>query len=250
MALVNAMPPQVASQLQSERQLTRVLRPVVNRLLPQNPTPIVVRAGPAEGLRLVIFPWQEKYYWTGMHEVPVQRALARILRPGMIFWDVGAHIGLMSLIAARLVGEMGRVHAFEPMNENRARLLASIDLNGFDNITVQDKAMAATCGSTILFSNRASTMWTLVPARGEENGVVVDCLTLDEYACHNRTPDLIKIDAEGAEVDVLRGGERLLCDQRPAVVVEFSNYLLLNEARTLFPFYRFQRLSGYHWLLT
>src|SRR6202165_5788560 len=107
--LANRLPSFIATPLRDNERAKRALRPLLNRLLPSRPPCVVVRSGPADGMRLLIYPKNEKYYWTGWHERPVQEALQRLLRPGMTFWDVGAHIGFFSCLAGRLVGTDGRV---------------------------------------------------------------------------------------------------------------------------------------------
>ncbi len=92
-------------------------------------------------------------------------------------------------------------------------------------------------------------MWTLVAELGKQEGIAVRCCTLDEVTEFATPPDLIKVDAEGAEVDVLGGGLNFLANARPPLIVEFSNETLLAEARDLLPFYTFKRLAPHHWLL-
>ncbi|HSF31081.1 MAG TPA: FkbM family methyltransferase [Candidatus Tectomicrobia bacterium] len=227
----------------------RLLRLLINRLVPSDPTWVVVRSGAASGLQLLIDPKQEKFYWTGTHETAVQLAIVHTLKPGMTFWDIGAHIGFFSLLASRCVGDSGHIHAFEPLPPNRQRLLAAIDKNGSTNITVHDMALAATHGEALFYAHGSSLMWTLVPGRGEREGMTVPCCTLDEMAQSLPLPNLIKIDAEGAEVDILRSGTQFLAAQRPMLIVEFSNNELLLEAQTLLPSCTFERIAARHWLM-
>lgn len=248
-SVLNRVPGPMAAPFRSGGLLARTAAPFLERLLPADPTEVVVRSGPARGLRLSIDTQHEKFYWTGTHERAVQVALEELLRPGDIVWDVGAHIGFFSLLAARLVGPSGRVHAFEPMEANRARLLASLDLNSAKNVTVHDCALSATSGERILYARGASTMWTLVAERGDPEGAQIRCRTLDEVAASSPAPTLIKIDAEGAEVDVLRGGLELIAKQRPKLLVEFQEEQLLAEGRELLLGYDFRQLDVNHWLL-
>ena len=248
-AIMNAIPAPIAASFRNGALITRALRPLVNRLLPDRPAWIVVRSGPARGLRLLIEPKTEKFYWSGTHEVAVQQTVWRILRPGMTFWDVGAHIGFFSLLASRRVEDRGLVHAFEPMAQNRARLQAAIERNSVTNVTVHEQAIGATSGEAILHGHESSLMWTLRPERGTLQGLTVSCRRLDKLSESLPPPDLIKIDAEGAEVDVLRGGLKLLSRSKPPLIVEFSNDAFVEEARTLLSFYEFSRLAPHHWLL-
>jgi FkbM family methyltransferase len=248
-AIMNHLPGFLATSFRSHTVAARILRPLVNRVVPDVPTPIVVRSGAAKGIRLLIYPRHEKYYWSGTHEEAVQQAVADILKPGATFWDIGAHIGFFSLLASRLVGDAGRVHAFEPMTENRKRLLAAVELNQGNNLTVHAVAVAGASGEAVLHAHLSTTMWTLVPKREETAGITVPCSTLDEMAQSLASPDLIKIDVEGAEVSVLRGGSEFLQRARPPLIVEFSDEITFAEARSLLPFYTFSPISATHWVL-
>ena len=77
----------------------------------------------------------------------------------------------------------------------------------------------------------------------------VACETLDGVARRLPRPDLIKVDAEGAELDVLEGGRQLLTTVRPRLIVEFTTPQLLDQARQLLPSYVPTHLGQNHWLL-
>lgn len=246
--LLNAMPAPVAAYFRTDALPARLLRPLLNRLLPSGYTPAVVRSGPGEGLRLLVDPRTEKFYWTGLHERAVQDALTAELKAGMTVWDVGAHIGFFSLLASRLVGPSGRVLAFEPLESNRARLRVALELNGAANVAVHDCALADSPGERVLYAHGATLMWTLVPERGERDGLTIRCSTLDEIAASSPPPNLVKIDAEGAEVDVLRGGLGLVQAHRPKLLFELQDERLLAEARILLPEYDCRQIDAQHWL--
>jgi FkbM family methyltransferase len=246
--LVDAVPAPVASSFRSSSRAARVARPLLNRLLPAQTTEVAVRSGAAQGIRLVVLPRREKYYWTGAYEPGLQQALVRLLRPGAAVWDVGAHIGFFSLLAARLVGPDGVVHAFEPMSANRERLQASVALNPGANVVVHERALSAAPGRAELHGHDHSTMWSLVDTG--RDGQPVEVVTLDLLAGELGTPQLIKIDVEGAEVDVLRGGETLLGGaSRPVLLVEFTDERALAAGRELLTAYEFEPLGKNLWLL-
>jgi FkbM family methyltransferase len=228
----------------TDSRASRLLRPLVNRLAPEGQTWVAVRSGPAQGVELLIDAKSEKFLWTGLHEPAVQRALTDLLRPGMTFWDVGAHVGFFTVLGARLVGNQGQVHAFEPVEQNRARLEAAVERNGCANVTVHPVALSAEAGQAVLHEHESSAMWSLA---GEGEGETIRTETLDSLGLP--PPDLVKIDAEGVEVEVLRGGSELLSGPRPALLVEFTTGALVDEARGLLPGYRFEHLDGHHWLV-
>lgn len=246
-AALDAVPPSIASRFSRDNRLVRLARPLINRTLGDGYLQVTVRSGLGEGLRLLIDTSCEKYYWTGTHEPEVQEALQRTLKPGDVVWDVGGHIGFFALMAARLT-ETGEVHVFEPIEENRERLAANVVANQLTNVRTQPFALAAEDGEATLLNRDSSLMWSLVKGTSE-NGRKVQCKTLDSMSDLLPLPDLIKVDAEEAEVDVLRGGSKLLRDHAPALIVEFTNQELVNEAKTLLPQYRFEQIGRRHWFL-
>src|SRR5207245_4873141 len=133
---------------------------------------------------------------------------------GCVFYDVGAHIGLFSLIASRLVGSTGAVFAFEPDVENVGILQQHIDRNAASNVrTVQSAVWSASGDVEFRPAVRASSRNTGAVATDRDSAagrVMVPAVALDDFAIDHPAPHLIKIDVEGGEVDVLRGAERLL----------------------------------------
>ena len=259
---VDLTPARLASSLRSDSLLARSLRPVANRLLPSEETVVTVRSGAAKGLKLPIDPQHEKYYWTGSHEAHVQEAIVRILDPGMCFWDVGSHIGFFTAIAARILGDSGSVVAFEPLPETRNRLQQTIAVNGFSNVTVSGSAVGDSNRSRVLHPPREmvrgcedlegpklTTMWTLMDEWGANGGVEVECETLDALAISQPPPDLVKIDAEGAEIEVLAGGAGLLSRGTTRALVEMTDTRTLERARVLLPDSNFEHVGENHWLI-
>lgn len=250
LAIGNRLPASVSTHLRADAPVTRAIRPLVDRFVPSRPTQVTVRSGPAQGIELLIIPKSEKYYWTGTHEPHVQASLTKILTPGMTFWDVGSHIGFFSLLGSQLVGISGHVHAFEPSNETRNRLNASIELNAAENITVHALAMSNAEGHAQLHTGKSSLTASLIGEKSHDDADNVVTATLDSVSTTIAQPDLIKVDAEGAELDVLKGGRKLLADHHPQLIVEFSNDELVGLAKAEFPNYDFELLGQRHWLMT
>lgn len=178
----------------------------------------------------------------------MQQALERLLRPGGTFWDVGAHAGFFTLLASRLVGGQGRVDAFEPSPENRRRLVRALSLNAAANVHVHDCAVSDRIGAATLYGSTASVTWSLLPDGAADAAVTVPSQTLDALAQSLPAPDVLKIDAEGTEVGVLRGGLQLLRERRPVVLVEMDA-AAAGAVRDTMPFYSVERLDPTHWLL-
>jgi FkbM family methyltransferase len=249
-AILNRAPRRLTEILTRHPRLLAVLRPLVNRAVPSEMTTVTVRSGLAAGATLRIDPQLEKFYWTGAHDREVQEALARMLRPGMVCWDVGAHSGFMTLIASRLVGPEGRVVAVEPIEANRRRLEEHLALNRVTNVTVVPLALADRSGSgTMVERDESSFQWSLDGSDGGLRSVHVQLSTLDALASEVGVPDVLKIDVEDAELDVLRGGRLTIAERRPAMVVEFLTAARAREAEEELAGYRFSRLDDHNYEL-
>jgi len=136
------------------------------------------------------------------------------IESGMTVVDVGANIGYFTLLAARLVGEKGKVFAFEPEPENYALLTKNIEINDYKNVTAMQKAASNKTGQVELFLDKVqTTTHTILRVRGEtcEESIAVDAVSLDEFfKGKERLIDVIKIDVEGAEMLVLLGMTKIL----------------------------------------
>lgn len=238
----------MAGYLTPTSKLSTLLRPAVNRALGGREITIVVAAGPARGTRLVIRSGEEKFYWTGNHEPHLLRAIAGLLTPGDCFWDVGAHIGYVSCFAARHLTPAGAVVAFEPVSETQERLRLNARANGLANVVIAPYAVASASGPAALYERHRSAMWSLEEDLGR-GSIAVERITLDAAAELYPTPAAIKIDAEGAELEVIRGGAALIARHRPSLLVEFSDDELVNAARDELRDYSFELLADNHWLL-
>ena len=186
-----------------------------------------VQAGPAEGLWLELNPRTGQDYSRGNVELESQQVLKERLRPGAVFYDLGANIGLFSLLAARIVGPTGKVFSFEPDPENAARLRRNAHHNGFSNIAVVQAGVWSSSGKrTFSFADASSPDRGVGKFAGDEYGtnrVALDCVALDNFIEGAPLPDAIKCDVEGAEVEVLRGAERILREVRPWIMCELHS---------------------------
>ena len=164
-------------------------------------------------------------YATGDNELPVQRALVSVLRPGDVVLDVGANVGFLTVIMARLVGSAGHVYAFEPVPANAALIRRNARRNGFRHVTVLEQAVAAQAGRAELVLAAYSGGAALASADRPPDAVDsidVEVVTVDIAVADGRvrSPQLVKIDVEGAELAVLEGMTRTIGDARPIVLCE------------------------------
>ena len=187
-----------------------------------------IRSGPGKGLWIHLNPRYEMKYLEGDYEASVERILLSNLRPGTVFYDVGAHIGVFSLIAARNLGVQGSVFAFEPDPSNVRRIKEHASRNQLDAIRIIPKAVSCTDGR--LRFQRASFQSSM--NRGvlveetlalQESAIEVDSITLDAVAREHAWPTLIKIDVEGSEAAVLQGSEEIFRFAKPLLVCEIHH---------------------------
>lgn len=209
-----------------------------------NPRQVLIRLrrqfkGPRES-DIVCLPWGHPLLvnprefighaiWTqGMHELDVCEAIARLVHEGDTVVDVGANIGFMTSLMAKVVGNTGHVLAFEPHPELYAQLCANIerfsddrsgrvaaeslalsDCEGEDWLVSDSELFARNSGTAGLRDNSLA---------GSKDGLRVQTGKLDQFIS-DKTVALLKIDVEGAELRVLRGAERALTERRIMTIV-------------------------------
>ena len=186
-----------------------------------------VKSGPAEGIWLRLNPRTAAETMNGTGERRELEIVRQHLRPGMTFYDVGANIGIFSMMAARIVGPEGQVIAFEADPEIADRLREHARRNSFSWVNVEQKAAWRESGMVMFERVDASVS----PDRGvghvvdskNERVVTLDAIALDDCSPTYRVPDFIKCDVEGAEGEVFEGARRLLATPRPRVLCEIHN---------------------------
>jgi len=165
---------------------------------------------------------------TGELEFGTRVLIERFLKPGDVFVDVGAHLGLMSLAAARALRGEGQIFAFEPFPQTRNLLERSVWINGLTPmIQIGAEAVSNISGETTLFlganSGHHSIFALDLPAGYPPQQITVPTVTLDEALPSNQKVALIKIDAEGAEMRVIQGARSIDANNPDmAYIVEFG----------------------------
>jgi len=191
--------------------LGRFLRWWLRWIPPEAIVPVL--QGPLRGARWIVGA-QTHGMWLGSYEYRKVNALASVLRVGDVFYDIGANVGFYSLLAARLVGIEGHVYAFEPLPRNLEYLSRHIRMNNCRNITIVPCAVAD-CTSKRYFTVPNSSTGHF----SEAGELEVETITLDDFLFdrHARSPNIIKADIEGAEIEMLEGASRCLTECRPLV---------------------------------
>lgn len=187
------------------------------------------------------FEWQERDF------------LNAFLKPGDVFVDVGANIGLFTLIAAHCVGHEGHVYAFEPCSETHRRLGENVRLNQFTNVSTYQLALSNRSEQLeMTISRDGFDAWNSLaqPIAGESFAAEkVQCTTWDNFAQENDLVGrvtMIKIDVEGWEKHVLEGGtETLSRADAPVLQVEFTEQAALSAGSSCAELYRLLERLGY-----
>lgn len=164
----------------------------------------------------------------GVWEPEIGTQIKKYLSGGGVFLDIGANIGYHSLFAARLLGEKGKVYSFEPQSAIYEQFLESVEKNSLTNVTVYNIALSDHLGNETLYireeNSGGSTLLSLPQMESfhVEYQVSVSLATLDSYLKTFETVTLIKIDVEGYEYEVFKGGEELIDTYHPTIIMEFS----------------------------
>jgi len=172
-------------------------------------------------------------FWNGYKAFEYSILFSRLISKVNVFYDVGSNIGYYSLLASHLNSKV-KVKAFEPASGPSFYLNKNIALNHMkSSITSVDLALSDSTGKTIFHEVKNMKYSYLDHNLSGENNLVgkvakksfVECEvttdTLDNYCqAQNEQPDLIKIDTEGAEIFVLKGGQKTIESSRPIVICE------------------------------
>lgn len=210
----------------------RHLRPLYHNLLPKwirnwgfriinhavrNQSVIAVRGGCSYHLDLdeVI----DHAIFMNMFEPDVTACLTALCQPGMVVLDIGANIGAHALPLAQMAGATGRVYAFEPTEFAYRKLTRNLSLNRFPHASAHRVALSDIDRADQWIDFRSS--WKCSGGR-EQTACRVDFVRLDTFAVSVGLEhiDLIKLDVDGNEYPILKGGIDLLSRSKPAIVLE------------------------------
>ncbi|MFZ5771588.1 MAG: FkbM family methyltransferase [Thermodesulfobacteriota bacterium] len=167
--------------------------------------------------------------------------LRTFIKPGMQVIDIGANYGLYTLTVAKLIGDQGKIWAFEPTQATAACLKQSISHNNFTNIELIQAGLSDQIKKAKFFTGANSELNSLSKesVSGEQHETVL-LLTLDHCAKKYdwRDIDFIKLDAEGEESRIVKKGRKFLSAQSPLIMFELKhgeqvNLFLINSFKKL-----------------
>jgi len=165
-------------------------------------------------------------YFPAEYEKENFEFLVQQVKKGEAVLDIGAHIGLFSVIAAQLSGSTGKVYAFEPASETFKLLQKTIDINKMtQRIEPQQAAVGALSGKATFYVSavEGDNSNSLVSYKGDRElyATEVDVFSIDDFVRTKNIRQLsfIKIDVEGGEYDALMGAGETLKNLRPSIIL-------------------------------
>jgi len=183
------------------------------------------------------------------HEPLTRRVIAGALKPGAVMIDVGANLGYYTLLAAERVGSKGNVYSVECSPDTLALLRENVRRNHLENVTVMPVAAAKKRGELVLNVSAIGLSWFELHSNwpkveGATPTVTVPAVPLDEMI--TTRVDVAKIDAEGADLEVLQGMVGILTQNKDiALIVEWAPKMLADAGKDPFELPRWLEQKGF-----
>lgn len=172
-------------------------------------------------------PEHQYLYFYGTHdERYIVTKLRKIIKPGDTCWDIGANIGFYTCLLAAQVGNNGTIVAFEPASRTYGYLKENVSLNQFTNVTVINKGLGDKQEQRPLYYSEAGLAEgtaSLKYANGRAASERVTLDTIDNLFRELSAPNFVKIDVEGYQLEVLKGGEYYLKTHAPLLIAELKD---------------------------
>ncbi len=223
-------------EVRGRTRLARALDRIFGIPLESNEATVDVRARDGSRWRLDLrTTYERQAFWSGRYEERTSALAESRLRKGDVVVDAGANVGFFTIRLARRLQRLGggRIHAFEPIPENALRLAHNVEANGVgDIVRIHECALGAfegrvdfhrqneygaTTGNAAMIGASMSTL---------DADMDAEVTTLDAFAERENLTScaLLKLDVEGAELEVLRGGEATIARLRPPILAEYNDY--------------------------
>ncbi len=163
--------------------------------------------------------------YQGKHEIILERFIKHFVEEGEVVIDVGAQVGLISVLLGKTVGTSGRIFAFEPNPYNFEILHLALVDNHLNNLTCIQRAVGKQDGSAEFAQIIPAGFMRIDGGRARE-GVELPVTALDTFARENNIEriSMIKIDIDGPDMDVLLGARQLIEREHPLISIEMSKY--------------------------
>jgi len=212
------------SVIPRSRLVGRLLRAPL-RFVPRAAVVPIIQ-GPLHGTKWIVGSGTHGY-WLGWYEADKVRRFAAAISGARVVYDIGANVGYYSVLASRVLGCPGQVVAFEPDPQNIAFLRRHLEMNAIENIRVVEAAVSDRCGEA-MFQQEASRY---MGALRQSGALLVRTLSVDDLVSSGKfpSPDVIKIDVEGAEQQVLLGAKQTLRSCHPLLFLATHSTALHSE---------------------
>ena len=203
----------------------------------------------------VYFPAKWFRYFESNYEESNVSFLKEHCKPGMVIVDIGAHLGLMSVISAQLVGKSGKVYSFEPTPKTFEVLKKVITMNHAEQIIQPVNKAVAKENKTVDFflsADEGSNSNSLVSKNHRSRiPVKINVTSLDLFVDKHKINniDVIKIDAEGSEYDVLLGANKSITQFKPKIILAIHPPLIRNNNHNIADIYDFLVAHNYNIVL-
>jgi FkbM family methyltransferase len=173
------------------------------------------------------------------------------LRKNSIVFDIGSNMGFYTIWMSRSLGELGEIHSFEPDTKNFNRLSQNILINQFNGQFIPNKYAVSSKNGTMKMTIGFDGENHLVDSNFGGVSSLVNVVCLDEYCNQHDISkiDFIKIDVEGFELDVLKGGINLLTQKNIDVIQLELNGTLINSGTTKQELISFVESIGYQFCI-
>jgi FkbM family methyltransferase len=196
----------------------------------------------------------DKLIFTSFEEVEIS-FLKRYLKSGDCFFDIGSNIGLFTLHASPIVGNLGIIYSFEPSPKTYERLQANISLNKIINTKPIQKAISNEIDQiNFHVSNNGydalNSAVKLQELEDNYNIISISTITLDEFVKNENIHkiDLVKLDVEGWELNALKGASSILSNpEAPVFMVEFTETNAFTAGYYLGELFDYLKLFGFEW---
>ncbi|MFM8681682.1 MAG: FkbM family methyltransferase [Alphaproteobacteria bacterium] len=192
-------------------------------------------------------------FFYGAFRPEVSRLINRMLRPGQVAIDIGANVGMHSVIMANRVGPTGRVVVFEPDPHPMGRLRRNMALNGIDWVTTVEAAVSARSETRTFYlhddsiGNFANASLVAANVGKQTASVEMQVVSIDEWMRDNPLPrvDVIKLLAQGEEYNALQGMRGLIERDRPKIFFLYEPSYWQRQGLELMDAVRFFAGHGY-----
>ncbi|MDD8017230.1 MAG: FkbM family methyltransferase [Bacteroidota bacterium] len=230
--------------IELQKRFKRLFKRIIIKISRKHPK-IIIR----DGIRWEVDLNEEidkSIYLYGYFEKGTYEALRKFIKEGMVVFDIGANIGAHTLHMSKLVGENGKVYAFEPMIFVQKKLNRNISLNNVKNVVIESFALNDAV-ETRGVNFRSS--WLSGGGVNGQSQIIQDVkfTTLDNYSRLNKINriDLIKIDVDGYDYRVLSGSREILQTHSPIIIFELCDYTLKKQGDSAEKLYNFLTTIGY-----